>query len=90
MDGLEKIEIAKMPAEEQEEGKLYKEALASKPTFSSNAEAIAQLTQDLDQLAEKENLSVSDLLERAERSAVFNETDSLAMSLARRISFLKK
>jgi len=87
MDGLEKQKLLEASGVDS---KLYKEAMAAKPKFSSNEEAIAQLSQELESLAKRKGLSISALLKCAETSTKYDEDEERAASLARRIAFLKK
>jgi hypothetical protein len=87
MDGLEKRDIQK---EEEGDGQLYREAMGAKPKFASKEKALVELTRELEGLAARRGFSISELLKRAETSSEFDEDEERAMSLARRIAFLKK
>ncbi len=68
---------------------LYLDFLKTQPRYASNAEALAGMTSELTALAAKLNLSVEQLINESEKSAVFREDHLLALSLARRIGYFK-
>lgn len=89
MDGL--TNKSSMPvAEEEEPSQLYQQYLSAKPLYASKEEAIAKLTQELEVIAQRNGMSIRELLHRAEYSNVLNEDDDRARGLARTIGALKK
>ena len=89
MAELEKIK-RKQKSKTDEDGRLYKEVMAQKPSFASNAEALEATVQQLNALATKHGLSVDAFLKKAESSSKFNEDYLEALALSRRISHFKK
>ena len=83
-------EKIKRTEESEQNSELYNTAMAMKPKYKSNAEAAIGLTEDLNQMAKKLNLSVSELLNQAETSREFKEEYFIALNLARQISYAKK
>ncbi len=72
------------------ETSLVDQVMNSKPEFASKEEAIAAYTKRLNDLAQKNGCSVSEMLNKAEHSPEFNETCEEAMDLWSTLSFLKR
>lgn len=69
---------------------LYDDVMAARPKYNSRKEAIEWLTVDLELLAARMKLTVSELLHEAEHSPVFKEEYLEASRLARQIGILRK
>ncbi len=85
---FEKMKSEILPSDEVEEGELWKAVLASKPRFSSNAEAAAAYRLELDELAVTHGQTVEDLLHEAHTSHIFKDHHFHALALERRIGYL--
>lgn len=89
-----KPEESKTPPEqilkESTPSELLQNAMKAEPQFASNQEAVKSLSEQLEKLAGKLQLSVDQLLNVAEHSAAFREEHLLALKLSRQISYFSR
>jgi hypothetical protein len=84
------VRTKKIEHDGEQTSELYNAAMAMKPEYNSKAEAAIGLTEELNQIAKKLNLSVPELLDKAETSREFKEEYFIALNLAREISYAKE
>ena len=72
-----------------DKSKLYEEAEKKTPKFASNEEALIFYVKELETLSNKYKCSISDLIKKAEEEPM-NDDFSLALSLSRKVQFLKQ
>ncbi len=76
--------------QEELESDLLKEAVSTPPKFSSNSEALATLSKELEQLTAKLGRPVSEILRIRETASEFNEIHERVASIVRQIALLKR
>ena len=85
VDNLEITDISK----DSQPCELSEKALRAEPTYSTNRDALNGFTRELEALAAGTGMTVEQLLKVSETSAVHDERHEMALSLARKITFLK-
>lgn len=68
----------------------YDRLIQSKPEFSSNKEALEVLSRELEAIAANENLTIDELILKAESGARLNENYLNALCLDRRVTRLRR